>query len=124
MAKTILEIPHGNSLTRNPVPNHIQRLCDFRNDCLKALSRNPAEQNKQTVELDCFWDGFWVFYPEYKPYSKMAQLALCSESSMNAYYNGKREIPVDTWKIMLINAINHINADQLSIAVVAGDSHE
>lgn len=121
MATTLTAISHSNSFTRNPVPAHTLRLNLFRDDCLKALARKP--ENTRT-EMDCFWDRFWLFYPEYKPYSKMAQLALCGEKSINDYYNGKREIPLDTWKILLINAINHINADQLSIALVAGDSHE
>lgn len=121
MPKTIIEIPHSNSFSRNPINNHHVRLEAFRNDCLKFLSRKT---NHIYDEFHCFWDGFWLFFPEYKPYSKMAQLALSSERGMSAYYDGTREIPADTWKILLINAINHINADQLSIAVVAGDRHE
>lgn len=104
----------GNSLILNPIRRHIEWLNDFRTDCVNALSR-PYEGHYD--DLETFWDIFFVPYPEYQPYTKMAELAGIGATTMRDYYLGKRPMPEHAWHRLLINAIKHIEADLASIAI-------
>lgn len=103
-----------NSFDRNPVDSHDQRLADLRQNCLDFLASNKPPS---LHDVEMFFDLFWVFYPNLMDDDSMAQLAGTTTTYMNAYYRGEAFMPMYEWQVLMVNAINVISNDQLSIAL-------